>query len=248
MLQLRIYHSKGVTLQFHLSAQPRKEPYLRSMWKEIGYLISKDIKLDFRQRYAIFATLLYVVSTTYIAYLIFRTINDRFTWVALYWVITIFAAINTATRSFGAESNHRFWYYAQLVRPTSVILSKMIYNSVQMLIVSSFTFVLFRVLLGDPIADDLQMLFIVLLGSLGFATTLTLVSGIASKSNNNTTLMAILSIPLLLPLASTLVATTHRAALGTPLSENVNMILVLVALNIMTGALSFLLFPYMWRE
>lgn len=218
------------------------------MWKEISFLIRKDFTLDFRQRYAIFATLLYVVSTTYIAYLIFRGVNDRQTWVALYWIITIFAAINSSTRSFSAESKHRFWYYAQLVRPSSIIVSKMIYNVLQMLIISASTYILFRIMLGDPVADDGQMILMVLLGAMGFSTTLTLMSAIASKTDNNTTLMAILSIPLLLPLTATLIAGSNKAALGTPLSENYSFILVLLLLNLLTAALSFILYPYMWRE
>lgn len=217
------------------------------MWKEISALIAKDFKLDFRQKYAVFATLLYVMSTTYIAYLIFREVNDRRTWVALYWIITIFGAINTSSRSFGAEPAQRFWYYAQLVRPTSVILSKMIYNMVQMLVISTFTFFLFRVLLGDPIADDLQMFLIVILGALGFSTTLTLMSALSAKTNN-TTINAILSIPLLLPLTITLITATNKAALGTALSENMGSLGVLLLLNLLTGALSYLLYPYVWRE
>ncbi len=218
------------------------------MWKEIAFLIRKDLTLDYRQRYAIFATLLYVVSTTYISYLVFQDVSDELTWVALYWVITIFAAISSATRAFGAESQHRFWYYAQLVQPTAVILSKMIYNVLQMIIVAFFTFVLFRVLLGDPIEADGHMLLIVLLGAIGFSTTLTLMSAIASKTNNNTTLMAILSIPILLPLTSTLIAASNKAAIGLPIDQNWSFIAVLVMLNLLTGLLSFILFPYMWRE
>ncbi len=222
--------------------------YLRSMWKEIGFLIRKDLTLDFRERYAIFATLLYVVSTTYIAHLVFQDINDRSTWVALYWVITVFAAISTATRAFGNESAHRFWYYAQLVQPASVIMSKMIYNVVQMLVVSLFTFGLFRILLGDPIVADGQMLIVILLGAVGFSTTLTLTSAIASKTNNNTTLMAILSIPILLPLAITLVTASNKAALGLPYEDNLSFMAVLGMLGLLSGVLSFVLYPYMWRE
>lgn len=218
------------------------------MWKEIAALIAKDFKLDFRQKYAVFATLLYVLSTTYIAYLIFKEVSDRRTWIALYWIITIFAAINTSMRSFGAESPHRFWYYAQLVRPSSIILSKMIYNIVQMVVISTFTFFLFRLLLGDPIADDLQMFLIVILGALGFSTSLTLMSALASKTSNNTTLIAILSIPVLLPLAITLITATNKAALGTELSENIGSLSMLLLLNLLTGALSYLLYPYVWRE
>lgn len=218
------------------------------MWKEVAYLINKDIKLDFRQRYAVFATLLYIVSTTYISYLIFRSVNDRMTWVALYWIITIFAGLTSATRSFNSESSNRFWYYAQLAKPTSVVLAKMIYNVVQLSLVGVFTYLLFTLLLGNPIVDNVQMLVITILGAFGFASTLTLVSAIASKTNNNTTLMAILSIPLLLPLTVTLIAASNNAALGEPWENNFSLMAILFLLGALSSVLSFVLFPYMWRE
>lgn len=223
-------------------------PYLRSMWKEIRVLMMKDFQLDFRQRYALFATLLYVVATTYISYLIFRSINDRMTWVALFWIIEVFAAITAATRSFSSEGPQRFWYYAQLVRPTAVVWAKMIYNTALMVSLSTVTFFLFRVLLGDPIADDLQLFVVVILGAVGFATTLTTMSAIASKTNNNATLMSILSIPLLLPLTVTLVTASQNAALGEPWSNNLHLMGVLALLSALSAVLSGVLFPYLWRE
>lgn len=218
------------------------------MWKEVRFLISKDLKLDFRQRYAIFASLLYVVSTTYLSYFIFReTTLTRLSWVALYWVITVFSALSSATRSFSAESQHRFWYYAQLVKPSSMILSKMIYNAIQLMIIGMFTYALFSFLLGNPIVDNGQMILVVLLGSAGFATTLTLLSAISAKTNNNTVLIAVLSIPLLLPLTILLVRASHVASLGMPIGENTYLVFMGM-ISLLTGILSFILYPIIWRE
>lgn len=218
------------------------------MWREIRHLITKDLKLDFRQRYAIFATLLYAVSTTYLSYFIFReTSLTRLTWIALYWVITIFSALSSATRSFSAESNNRYWYYAQLVSPTSVILSKMIYNAIQLIIIGIFTYGIFTFLLGNPIIDNFQMLVVVLIGTIGFSTTLTLLSAISAKTNNNTVLIAVLSIPLLLPLTILLVRASHVASLGLSWDENTYLGFLLM-LSGLTGILSFILYPQIWRE
>ncbi|GGH71574.1 MAG: hypothetical protein EP346_08560 [Bacteroidetes bacterium] len=218
------------------------------MWREIRYLIAKDLKLDFRQRYAIFATLLYAVSTTYLSYFIFReTSLNRLSWVALYWIITIFSALSSATRSFSAESQNRFWYYAQLVRPSSMILAKMIYNSILLVIIGVFTYGLFTFLLGNPIIDNLQMLVVVIIGTVGFSTTLTLLSAISAKTNNNTVLIAVLSIPLMLPLTILLVRASHVASLGMNWGENTYLIFLLL-FSSLTGILSFILYPQIWRE
>lgn len=218
------------------------------MWREVITLIRKDITLDFRQRYAVFATLLYVVSTTYISYLAFRGLSDRMTWIALYWIITVFAGITTASRSFSAEPAGRFWYYAQLARPASIVLAKMIYNAVMLVIIALFTYFLLSLLLGNPIAGNGQMIMVIVLGAVGFSTILTLVSAIAAKTNNNATLMTVLSIPLLLPLTVTLLSASSNAALGLPWIENVSLLVVLALLTVLTGILSFVLFPYLWRD
>jgi len=57
---------------------------------EIKFLVLKDIKLEFKQRYAINGILLYVVSTIFVSYLSFAKIIDPATWNSLFWIIMPF--------------------------------------------------------------------------------------------------------------------------------------------------------------
>ena len=88
----------------------------------------------------------------------------------------------------------------------------------------------------------------VLLGSVGFATCLTMVSAIASKAKNSTSLMAILSFPVLIPLILLLIKLSKNAMDGLDRASSSDEILTLLAINAITIAISYVLFPYLWRS
>ncbi|MDZ7847325.1 MAG: hypothetical protein U5L96_11425 [Owenweeksia sp.] len=56
--------------------------------------------MEWRKRQSFLAVLLYVVTTAYLAFLVFNGHVNSETWNALYWIILIFAAIQVAFRSF----------------------------------------------------------------------------------------------------------------------------------------------------
>jgi heme exporter protein B len=218
------------------------------MVKQLVALLKKDVLMEFRQRYALFSILLYVVATVYISYLIFSNIKDVRTWNALFWIILIFAAINSAGKSFSNESENRFWYYYQLASPQAVILSKIIYNTLLIWIISLVTYVIYSWFLGNHVENHLHFLAVILLGSASFSGILTVVSAIAVKTNNNATLMAILSIPLLLPAVIIIVKASQLALMGMTMAQNGAYLAGLLVLNLLVTAMGYLLFPYLWRE
>jgi heme exporter protein B len=75
-----------------------------------------------------------------------------------------------------------------------------------------------------------------------------MVSAIASKVNNNTTLMAILSFPIMVPLLMLLIKFSKNAIDGLDRAVSYNELIAIVMLNVITIAVSLLLFPYIWRE
>jgi heme exporter protein B len=218
------------------------------MLKEIVALLKKDLLLEFRQRNALFSVLLFVVCTVYVAHLIFSSIRDVRTWNALFWVIVVFACIHTASKSFSHERENRFWYYYQLARPQALILSKIIYNTLLTWLVSLFTFILFSLFLGNVLKDQSHFILVIVLGTANFSSILTVVSAIASKTNNNITLMAVLSMPLLLPSVIIIVKASQLALMQMTVTQNASFLLALAALSALVCAMGYLLFPYLWRE
>lgn len=215
---------------------------------EIKHLTEKEIRLEWRQKYAFNGLLLYVISTVYICYLSFKNIIDPATWNALFWIIMLFAAVNAITKSFAQESKGRLLYYYTLTSPHAIILSKIIYNTVLMLVLSMINIFFYSLLIGNIVQDMNLYIISLVLGSIGFSTTLTMVSAIASKANNNGTLMAILGFPILIPLLITIIRLSKNAIDGVDWSVSYQYIIILAAINIMVAALSFVLFPYLWRD
>ena len=101
---------------------------------QILHLIEKEIKLEWKQKYAFNGLLLYVGATVFTCYLSFREILEVPVWNALFWIIQLFAGVNAIAKSFLQESRGRMLYYYVIADPKSVILSKVIYNFLLMLL------------------------------------------------------------------------------------------------------------------
>ncbi|MFC5270514.1 heme exporter protein CcmB [Adhaeribacter terreus] len=218
--------------------------------KEVIYLVQKDFILEWRQKYAFNGMLLYVGSTVFICYLSF---SMRFSglqvpvWNALYWIILLFTAVNAISKSFTQENRGRLLYFYSLVSPQGVILAKIAYNAALMLVLALLCFLFYAVIIGNPVQDVTMFLVSILLGALGFATSLTLVSGIAAKAANSSALMAVLSFPVIAPMLLMLMKLSKNAIDGLDRSANLDELAVLGAINVIVIATSYILFPFLWR-
>jgi len=217
------------------------------LFKEIKHLVAKEIRLEIRNKYALGGILLYVVSTIFVSYLSFKKIIDPATWNALFWIILLFASINAVAKSFINETRGKLLYLYTLVSPQAVILSKIIYNSLLLTLLSGLCLFVYALFIGNIIQDSALFLVTLLLGSFGFSSLLTMVSAIASKTSNNFTLMAILSFPIMIPLLMVLIKLSRNAIDGIE-HWDLNYLLVLMFLNVIIILLSYLLFRYLWRD
>ncbi len=214
-------------------------------------LINKEIKLEWRQRYALNGMALYVVSTVFVCYLSFKTKNSALnpiTWNTLFWIIMLFTAVNAIAKSFTQERSTRLLYYYTIANPQAIIISKILYNTALMLVLAFAGFWVYAFVMGNPVGDMAMYLLSIALGSIGFATTLTLVASIASKAENNAALMAVLSFPVILPMLLMVMKLAKNALDGLDRSVSMDEITVLLALDAIVIALSVLLFPYLWRS
>ena len=219
--------------------------------KEIKNLIWKDIKLELRQKHSINTMLLYMIGTVFLAYISFMLkINqmEPITWNTLFWIILLFSAVNSTTNSFNKENSGRQMYYYQLANPSAIILAKIIFNFILLLSLSLIGFIMYLAFLGNPVQDLKVYLLAILLGSLGFSSTLTLIAGIASKTNNSSGIMAILSLPVLLPLINMLIKLSKNAMDGLEFSSSYNEIMTIFGIDLIVVTLSYLLFPYLWKS
>ncbi len=218
-------------------------------------LFKKEIRLEWRAKYAFNGVLLYVVSTVFICYISFN-LNPGFkdskgyaiVWNVLFWIIMLFASVNAIAKSFMQESKSRLLYYYSIASPQAIILSKTIYNMLLMSLLSILALLIYLLFFNNTIGDPLYYFLTVLLGSVSFSTVFTMISAIASKAGNNGTLMAILSFPVIIPVILLLIRLSKNAMDGIERSFSYSNIGVLLAINAIVIATSLLLFPFLWRD
>ena len=218
------------------------------MLAQIKALLYKELTLEWRNRYALNGLLLYVVSTVFVCYLSFRQITSVPVWNALFWIIMLFASINAVGRSFIQEHKGRLLYFYSTCSPQAFVLAKMVYNAIIMWVIALIGYIIYLLFIGDLVQDHLMFGLALWLGSTGFALILTLMSAIASKTDNNLSLMAILSFPVQLPFLITLIKFSKNAVDGLDPSVSYGLITVLGMIIVIVVALSYLLFPYLWRD
>ncbi len=214
----------------------------------IYHLIYKDILLEWRQKYAFNGIILYVFSTLFIINISFKKVQPD-AWITLFWIVILFASVNAGAKSFIQDGKSKLLYYYTLASPESILLSKFVYNCLLLILLGFITLAGFALLFGNVIENMGFFALIVLLGSIGFAATFTMISAIASKAKGSATLMTILSFPVILPQLLLLNKLSRFAAQGFELLAVGNKELFsLMAINLIVVIISYLLFPYLWRE
>ncbi len=195
--------------------------------------------------------LLYVVSAVYVCFLAVKNGLGTATWNALFWIILLFAAFNALARSFQREDNSRQLYLYTLVDPRNVVMARTLYNAATMVILSLLSLLFFILFLGDEALDNADLgLFIlaVMLGGIGFAAVLTLVSAIAARAGNGLGLMAILGFPIVLPMLLAVMRASKLSLDGVAWSVSSTYFGGIVLLVVITVTLAWVLFPYLWRD
>jgi heme exporter protein B len=231
--------------------------------KEIIALIRKEFLLEWKQKYALNGLLLYVVSMVVVVSLAFFdklvpeegeaiTISlltfSTHVWNILFWIILLFIAINAIAKSFMGESSGQLLYQYTLARPSAIILSRILYNTLLLVFVGLVTLFLYMFLSQTKILNLPLFLLAVFLGGFAFAANLTLISAIAAKAENKMTLLAVLSFPVIVPVLLSLIRLGQQAISGFGLADNLNRVILIGGLSIVLALVSVLLFPFVWRD
>ncbi|MFM8431686.1 MAG: heme exporter protein CcmB [Bacteroidota bacterium] len=211
-------------------------------------LVQKEFLTEWRRKSVIGGMLLYVLSTVFICYLSIKKVVDLPTWNALFWIIQVFIGVNGIARSFLQESRGKLLYLYTIADPRSVILSKMLYGTGMMIALSTVNLICYSAFVGNPVKDMPMYLSALLAGSFGFASVITMVSAIASKASDNAGLVAILGFPVLLPLLQATIRFSKNAMDDLGWEVNYKFMAVLLGLNVLSVALGYLLFPYLWKD
>jgi heme exporter protein B len=214
---------------------------------EIKALIRKDIITEWRQKYALSGILLHVVSMIFIVFLSLKIMNAP-TWNTIFWLIILFSSVSAVAKSFIGESNGQHLYYYTISSPQSIIIAKLIYNSVLMFLQMAVSMLVYFTLLGNIAEHSFMYIICLALGGWGFAITFTFLSAISAKASNSNGLMPVLSFPLILPILLIAVKASKKAMDGIDVSLMTKDLLMLFVFNILLITMSYILFPFLWKD
>lgn len=217
------------------------------MFKEIRALFLKDLRLEWRQRYSFSGILLYLAATVFLIYISLVEMKPT-VWVTMFWIIMLFTAVSAVARSFIQENRGRFLYYYSIASPRTVILAKLIFNATVMIVIGVIGLLIYSLVNQSPVEQVVYFGVVVVLGCISFAFSFTMMSAVAAKASQNVALMAILSLPFIIPILLLLIKLSYSTLL-----EHIEIfpwkdLLLLSLLDLIMVALAIVLFPYLWRE
>lgn len=213
----------------------------------ISEIFLKELVVEFRQKYALGGIFLFSATIVFLVYKVFNQVSGL-EWSIMLWIITLFAGLNAIVKSFVQEKKETYLYYYSLFDPLELITAKLIYNILFLGLLFVSILIFMSLFLGFPVKDPTLFFMGSTLGLTGIAIILTFVSLIANSEQSGSTLMSVLSIPLILPIMMLLLkitAVSLRLISDTSVDQDVWMLAGIDA--IMLGTV-IVLFPFLWRS
>ena len=132
-----------------------------------------------------------------------------------------------------------------------MILARILYNVLLMICLAGISLLVYVLFLGDQAiqgADPVQFICVLALGATGLASTLTMISALAGRAGSGLGLMAVLGFPVVLPMLLIIIRASASAIQGFDWSVTGKYLLWMGILDVLVIALSYILFPYLWRD
>lgn len=224
----------------------RARAWLSAAWA----ICTKDLRAEFRTRYALSALGLFAVTTlTVISFAMGPFGLEQELLAALLWVVLFFSAMAGLSRAFVHEEEARTAPALRLAAaPAAVYLGKFLFNLVLLFLLELLIVPLFIAMMGMEVSNGVLFLLILALGDLGLAGATTVVAAIVAQASAQGALFTVLSFPLLLPLLISTIEGTRLALSGAALAQGGGNLQVLLAYAVAMVTISLMLFPAIWTE
>ena len=216
------------------------------MLGQVFLLIRKDFVIDWRLRHPLSGVLLYMASTIYTVYLSFNAAITPSVWSSLFWIVLLFIATTALAKSFIQEERRQLYYYFT-VKPTVLIISKLIYSFVYLSVLGLFGLLIYIILIGQPAFSLGLFLFNFFNGVLGLSVAFTMIGSLAVHTSQKGNMMAVLGFPVILPILLLTITNSRKIVEGGAWIEINNFSLILTSVNAIIVTLTLILFPYSWK-
>lgn len=215
--------------------------------RHIVQLVLTEARIELRERFALSGILLYVLSASFIVFSIWRQLGPK-EWGLTFWVVFLFCSLMAVLKTFGKENEGRYFYYYTLYHPLELFGAKVIYNLFMLCFIFISLWLVLFLMAGNHFERPGWFLFTGFLACAGFSFLLTLISAIAIKTQQNASMTAILSLPLMIPLILNLLRLTSFSLGATPDTNPWNEVMMLLSIISLITGMSLWLFPYLWRS
>lgn len=213
-------------------------------------VLSKDVSIEFKTRFAINTVLAFVVASLLLVLFTLRAQNlDPTPKSGLVWIIILFASLSALGRSFIAETDQKTYDLLRIYgKGSTVFVGKLFYNILFTLLINTATFLLYSFLLDMQIVSWPAFLILLLFGTIGLSSVSTMTAAIVSQADRKGAVFSILSIPLFIPLVMLLGQITKAAFINNIGGEFWNYVTALVGFAGVTITAGILLFDFIWEE
>ncbi len=212
-------------------------------------LLLYQFRSEFRKKSIFYSLILYLVSLVFINYL--SVGSQRLSpgiWSALFWMALLAALVNAIAKSFINDRPGAVTYLYSIVSPELIIVAKILYGFLLCAGISCTGYFFFSLWLADPIEDKSLFFLTLILASFGFSAALSLLSAIASKTNNASLVMSVLGFPVIIGILLMAIRITRNCIDALEWAASIDELMLLTGINLLAAAFSYLLFPYIWRS
>ena len=166
------------------------------------------------------------------------------------WIVIFFATMSGLSRAFVSEEERGTVMTLQLIaKPLTVYYGKLLFNLLLLVMINSITIVLYLLLISNFVIQNYAIFTVtMLLGTLGLASSSTILAALIAKANAKGTLYPVISFPIMLPLLLTTIRATQLAAAESAFLDALQDFQVMVSYVVVLNVLPFLVFDFIWCD
>lgn len=220
---------------------------IQMIFRKLLFLISHEIRTDFRRKTEFFGILLYGFSLLFLVGYSAQSVKDTKTATILFWLAVVFSCLFVSRKSFSdlhsGASAAIFTYY----HPLEFYLSRWIYAWCINFFITLLFSVFFTLWFGMDFFLLSDGVFFLFSGITAVHTVLFLSASFGMMHEKSATLSLLTGIPLIIPVMMTVLKAGFYLADGTFGVFGGNLMSLLWAITGISFALSLVLFPYLWK-
>jgi len=213
-------------------------------------ILQNDFRMELRSRFGLNSVFAFVASALFVSVFLLNApeIGAK-AQAGLLWLILLFAALSSLSRSFVSEAERRTDLLLRLHSDAlAVFVGKYLFNLLFTLLFAGSTVLLFVLLLSiEPKSAGLLAL-ATILGSAGLTAVTTMMAALVSRTTQKGALFSVVCMPLLVPLLLLSGKLTLAGIIGGSITLHLNEIFALVGFIGAIMTVSVLLFETIWES